>query len=90
MVRVKKNSDSGCNDATLHIMSQYGWKFAPGSAMLQLRVYNYFRVGARSPWVGQVAPQKGNKISDRGCNNTTAHIVSQTGWKFTPGSDTLQ
>jgi hypothetical protein len=26
-------------------------------------VYNYFRVGARSPWVGQVAPQKGKKIS---------------------------
>jgi hypothetical protein len=42
-------------------MSQYGWKFAPGSATLQLRVYIYFRVGARSPWVGQVAPQKRKK-----------------------------
>ncbi len=85
------NSDSGCNEATLHIMSQYGWKFAPGSATLQLRVFNYFRVGARLPWVvtGKVALQKGKKISDSGCNNTTAHTVSQTGWKFAPESDTL-
>jgi hypothetical protein len=47
----KKISDSGCNNATQHKVSQYGWKFAPRLAKLLLRVYTYFRLGARLPCV---------------------------------------
>ncbi len=76
---------------SLGTVSQCGWKFAPRLATLLLRVYTYFRPGVRLLRVVTLFYSRVKNFPIAGVITPQGrHNVSQTGWKFAPGSAKLQ